>query len=223
MQQADNQPLQPEYAQQLLRRQNVLQAEAKAVIQELHLHSLLRSVGTVRQVGSSSLGLLVWRDIDFGVSSPGLSSARAYELMKPLYLNPRMKEIRYFNEGPLVPAHKKPGNRYYYALVYQFGQEKQEWKIDISFWLDEEPRAEPLQDRMERELTPELRGVILWLKEIWHSLPTYRAQVYSVDIYEAVLDHGVRTPAEFDAYLAKREKPTRAASAGMIQSERRYA
>jgi hypothetical protein len=28
--------------------------------------------------------------------------------------------------------------------------------------------------------------------------------VYSVDIYDAVLDHGVRTPEEFAAYLRER-------------------
>ncbi len=52
--------------------------------------------------------------------------------------------------------------------------------------------------------------MILWLKDIWYRLPAYRDQVYSVDIYDAVMAHGVRTPTMFDAYLAARGKPTRA-------------
>jgi hypothetical protein len=45
--------------------------------------------------------------------------------------------------------------------------------------------------------------------DVWCHLPTYRSQVYSVDIYDAVLEHGIRTPAEFDVYLANRGKPAR--------------
>jgi hypothetical protein len=30
--------------------------------------------------------------------------------------------------------------------------------------------------------------------------------VYSMDIYDAVLDHGVRTPSEFAAFLRAREQ-----------------
>ena len=33
---------------------------------------------------------------------------------------------------------------------------------------------------------------------VWHRLPAYRHRVLSVDIYDAVLEQGVRTPAEFD-------------------------
>jgi hypothetical protein len=34
-------------------------------------------------------------------------------------------------------------------------------------------------------------------------------EVSSVDIYDGVLEHGVRTPEEFDVYLAARGKSTR--------------
>ena len=44
---------------------------------------------------------------------------------------------------------------------------------------------------------------------VWHRLPAYRHRVLSVDIYDAVLEQGVRTPAEFDVYLVARGKPAR--------------
>ncbi len=50
---------------------------------------------------------------------------------------------------------------------------------------------------------------LLRLKDVWYRLPTYRNQVYSVDIYHAVLAQDVRTPAEFDEYLVERGKPAR--------------
>jgi hypothetical protein len=57
-------------------------------------------------------------------------------------------------------------------------------------------------------LTPETRLAILWLKDLWHGTPLYPTSVGSVDIYAAVLDAGVRTPAAFDDYLTALGKPT---------------
>ncbi len=79
--------LQPEHATRLLQRQDTLQREAQTVLAELELVTLLSKAGTLRQVGSSTLGLMVWRDIDLAVSSPGLSLADAFEAVRPLYLN----------------------------------------------------------------------------------------------------------------------------------------
>jgi hypothetical protein len=38
------------------------------------------------------------------------------------------------------------------------------------------------------------------IKRAWIDRPEYRKSVTSLDIYTAVLDHGVRTPAEFDRH-----------------------
>jgi hypothetical protein len=50
---------------------------------------------------------------------------------------------------------------------------------------------------------------ILQIKDAWYQLPAYRSEVYSTDIYDAVLQHGVCTLTAFDQYLAQRGKPTR--------------
>jgi hypothetical protein len=65
-------------------------------------------------------------------------------------------------------------------------------------------------DEIRRRLTPETRLAILWIKDAHHRLQAYGTQeVRSIDIYHAVLDQGVRTPAMFDGYLAERQKPAR--------------
>jgi hypothetical protein len=56
-------------------------------------------------------------------------------------------------------------------------------------------------------VTAETRGAILWIKDIWHRRPCYPDVVGGVDIYDAVLNHGVREPAEFAAYLRARGMP----------------
>ncbi len=177
--------LRPEQAAQLLQRQSALQDEAQSVLEELDLVRLLSAAGTLRQVGSSVLGLMVWRDIDLAVSSPGLAIERAYELMRPLYTHPRVKQVRYLTQ-------RSPYNP--------------------SFWLGEGIHPEPVQEALEQQLTPETRLAILWIKDIWYRLPTYRHEVYSTHIYDAVLQYGVRTPGEFDGYLVRQDKPTRTES-----------
>lgn len=50
---------------------------------------------------------------------------------------------------------------------------------------------------------------ILRLKDFWHRLPHYPDVVSAWEIYDAVLNHGVRTLDELDAFFAARGLPTR--------------
>lgn len=209
----DPEILTPEKANELLQYQGALQAEAHAVLTELHLLELLAAVGSVRQLGSSVHGLMVWRDIDLNVSAAGVQIDQVLEVMRPLFVHPCVKRVRYLKEvGRYNPTAEPVHDRHYFGVYYLPSQEV-EWKIDISFWLCGE-HPEPVHDVLTRHLTQEKRLVMLWLKDIWHRLPAYRTQVYSIDIYDAVLEQGVRTPVEFDAYLAARGKPT---LAGLVQ------
>jgi hypothetical protein len=205
----DQETLQPEHAAQLLQRQEMLQREAQAVLAELDVIPLLSRVGTVRQHGSSTLELMVWRDLDLAVSSPGLPIENVFEVMRPLYLNAQVRQVRYLNDsGPFNPTGQHVHERYYFGCYYNASMGS-EWKVDISFWLAHGGHPEPVQDALEQRLTPELRLPILWIKDTWYRLPVYRNEVFSIDIYDAVLEHNVRTPGQFDAYLALRGKPTR--------------
>ena len=199
---------QPEQDELLLQRQNLLQDEAQSVLTELNLIELLSAGGVVRQTGSTVLGLMVWRDIDLQVSSPQLSIERAFEIMHPLLTHPYVKHVRYFRQSDHF---KLAGlDERYFFMVYYERPGQAEWKLDISFWLGEGVRPEPLHDAIEQQLTPETRLTILRIKDVWYQLPAYRVEVASTDIYDAVLQHGVRTLTEFDQYLAERGKPTRA-------------
>ncbi len=197
-----------EEAEFLLQRQEELQNEAQTVVKELNLISSLSDAGIVKIHGSSVLGLMTWRDIDASVSSPRLSIGRAYEVMKPLLTHPRIKQVRYLNEsGPFYPE-GLPDERYYFMVLYDRGA-KTDWKIDISFWLGEDVHAEPIHDMIVQKLTPETQLTILRIKDVWWKQPSYRQEVSSVDIYDAVLRHNIRTLDEFDQYLVERGKPTR--------------
>jgi hypothetical protein len=110
-----------------------------------------------------------------------------------------VKQVRYINEsGPYNSTSQL--ERYFFMIYYEMPTGS-EWKIDISFWLGEGIHPEPVQDALEQQLTPETRLAILWIKNVCHQFPTYRDTIYSVDIYDAVVQHGVRNPKEFASYL----------------------
>jgi hypothetical protein len=197
------------YVEQLLRRQDALQAEASRLIADLDLMSLLARAGSAEQVGSFVSGLMVWRDIDIGAVSPGLSVDRAWDVMRPIVARPAVTRVSYANEsGHLNTSGRPYDDRHYFVIHYETAAHD-DWKIDITFWLTDGPREQRARALAMRRLPRETRICILWLKDVWHRLPAYPYEVGGTDVYDAVLEHDVRTPGEFDAYLRERGMPAR--------------
>lgn len=197
------------YVEQLLSRQDALQAEASRLIADLDLMSLLARAGRAEQVGSFVSGLMVWRDIDVGAVSPGLSVDRAWDVMRPIVARPAVTRVSYANEsGHLNTSGRPYDDRHYFVIHYETAAHD-DWKIDITFWLTDGPREQRARALALRRLPRETRICILWLKDVWHRLPAYPYEVGGTDVYDAVLEHDVRTPDEFDAYLRERGMPTR--------------
>ena len=92
------------YAARLLERQNALQAEANRLIDSLDLQTMLGRAGRFERLGSSVSGLMVWRDLDLGVSCGTLEPERAWAMMVPLAAHLRTTRLSYRKEiGPLAP------------------------------------------------------------------------------------------------------------------------
>jgi hypothetical protein len=197
------------YVAHLLQRQGRLQTEAARVIADLDLMTLLGPAGRVEQVGSVVSGLMVWRDIDIGSVSPGLSTDGAWEIMRPIVGRREVTRVSYANEsGHLNRSGLPYDDRHYFVLHYETAAHD-DWKIDVTFWLIDGPREQRARALAMTDLPRETRIAILWIKDVWHQLPVYPYQVGGTDIYDAVLEHGVRTPDEFDTYLRRRGMPTR--------------
>ena len=205
----DTRQLDPTYAAELLQRQQSLQAEAREVLVDLDLMSCLSRLGHAEQIGSSVSGLMVWRDLDVGARCPHPSADRVFETMQPVLTHSRVHEVLYREEtGPRSPSGQPSDQRYYFIVKYETAA-NQRWKIDISIWLTDAPRNQLGHlDDLARRLTNETRLAILWIKDVWHRLATYPDEVSGIDIYAAVLDHGVRTPEQFATYLQERSLPS---------------
>jgi hypothetical protein len=178
----------------LLARQAELQSEAATFVRELGLVEVLGRAGRVIELGSAVTGLMVWRDLDFGVDAPGLTADAAWETMRPVLS--RCSSLRYAND--------QAERRHYFVMGIEG------WKVDVSLWFTRMPPAvEAFQAELPARLTRESRLAILRLKEFWHRLPHYPEIVSAWEIYDAVLNHGVRTLDELDVFLAARGLPTR--------------
>jgi hypothetical protein len=198
------------YRDELLRRQAALQSEGQRVLDELRLvESLGRAGGSVTVHGSYVTGLMVWRDLDLAVTAPGLTREAAFETMLPLLTHPQVALVRYRHEvGHFNSSGDPRDDRYFFATYYRT-EADDEWKIDVSFWVSHVPREERLSaELITARLTDETLLTILWLKDLWHRRPEYLVEMGSADIYDAVLDANVRSPAQFEAYLAARGKAT---------------
>ncbi|WP_018348705.1 hypothetical protein [Longispora albida] len=183
----------------VLREQEATQRAADAVVADLGLAELLRAAGDPVRVGSSALGLMVARDIDITVVCPRLDEGVARTVVNigaDLGLHPRVREVRFrddtgvWNTDPdypdglyLGPAYRAPGGA--------------DWTLDI--WFVDEPHRQPdlrhVRDLPPR-LTDETRRAILEIKRAWPGM--------SSDVYLAVLDDGVRTAGQFEAWRRTR-------------------
>lgn len=182
---------------ELLERQRSLQEEARRFASELRLAESLARLGRVIPVGSAVTGLMVWRDLDFTVDAPGVAAAEVWKALAPLLA--RCQSLKYADETGDRVAETAPHERHYFVFRIDG------WKVDVTVWTSGAPET---VERYQRELPERLddgtRLAILRLKDVWHTRPEYPEVVGGFDIYEAVLEHGVRTPEQLDQHFLSR-------------------
>jgi hypothetical protein len=188
----------------LLRRQADLQAEAAALRSDLMLDMRLSRLGTVMDVGSAVLGLMVWRDLDLTVVCETLDVARVADTGARLARHERMRQVCFRNDsGVWNTAGRYPDGLYLGLDCRDRGDNR--WTVDI--WFVDQPERQP-DLAHARELPPRLtletRVAILVIKDAWARRPEYGSDVTSWDIYRAVLDDGVRTPGAFAEWTRQR-------------------
>jgi len=180
---------------QLLQKQDKLQAQAHEVLQDTKLLAILKEFGKPVIVGSVALGLMVWRDIDLDVEVDNKFSADdLLKIAKRAFSHGKIKDIRIIDNT--TPFEKNRPKSYYLGIYYQEkGQEK--WKVDIRFVKAEDSYAKDYLKEISSKLTPEKIEAILEIKQAVYQHPEYGKKFSSVDIYEAVLEKGIKSPDEF--------------------------
>ncbi|MFI1864515.1 hypothetical protein [Streptomyces jumonjinensis] len=191
----------------LLAQQGGLRAEADVVCADLGLAELLGTRGEAVRVGSAALGLMVRRDLDITVVCPRLDAATAKavaDIGAELAVHDRVRQVRFRNDtGPWNADPAAYPDGLYLGVEYR-GGDGRDWTLDL--WFVDEPDRQPDLAHL-RTLPPRLddahRRTILRIKEALAARPDDGDRAPSYDVYRAVLDDGVTTVGEFDAWRTR--------------------
>ena len=188
---------------ELFARQDALQAQAVDILADLDAFALLRNIGVATQVGSSALGLMVARDIDITTLCPSLDPGPVFDLGRRLARHPRVRRLTFRKDtGPWNTSPGLPDGIYW--LVEYVADPDDAWTLDLWFLLDGTTQFDlEHMKTLPGRLTPETRAAILRIKEAVYA-DTTRPRGPSYAIYEAVLDHGIRTPEAYERYRESR-------------------
>ena len=187
----------------LFERQDALQAQAAAILADLDLFALLRDLGVATQVGSSALGLMVARDIDITTLCPSLDPGPVFDFGQQLAAHPRVRRLTFRKDTGRWNASSGLPDGIYWLIEYVADPDVA-WTLDLWFLLEGTTQFDLEHVKtLPGRLTPKTRAAILRIKEAVYA-DTSRPRGPSYAIYEAVLDHGIRTPEAYQGYRESR-------------------
>lgn len=180
---------------ELLRRQAQRQQVAVEILSHLGLLERWARVGDAKLVGAAAYGLMVAPDIDLEIYCDAPAVDPGFAVVGELARQPGVWKVRFSNE--LDGADRG----LYWQLRYRW-DDAEVWKVDM--WLlghdHPGPRSVDLVEPMKSALTNETRRAIIAIKEALFGEP----DIHSIEIYEAVLDGGVRSVPAFRAWRSER-------------------
>ncbi len=202
---------------ELLQQEVALRREAEALLAETGLFAKLGKFGDVRLGGALSYKLTVARDIDVHIQATDDSPLDAYrgEILAVFSAIDTVKRLRMVDFDRWEPDSGKPkgiwfGVEFVTPII---------WTLDL--WITRrdigltQQRFELSADSKRRiaTLPDETRALILDLKHYLRD--GYTGFRPSTLVYLAVLEHGVRTSAELDAFIdTTRNNPLLSDAAG---------
>lgn len=168
--------------------------QAQGILTHLQLFERWQVFGTPILVGAVAYGLAMAPDIDMEIYCDVPRIEDGFAVLRDYALHPSVRKAQFGNYLD------EADEGLYWRLIYHTG-EGTDWKIDMWSLRRNHPGpcAAQLVEPLRQTLTPETRRAILELKALMQddSIPHHP----SIDIYRAVIDGGVRTSAQLEAWL----------------------
>lgn len=175
-----------------------LRAEADALVAG-GLGDVLSAYAPYELVGSYSTDLMAWRDLDIELYPSSFDVPAFYQLGCELGLLLRPARMSFRDELQMCTPRNPKG---LYWGIFLGDDRRDSWKLDV--WAVDSAHATQRRERdaaFVSRLTSSTRDAILRIKREVFSHPAYRKQIYSEDIYHAVLDEGIRNANGFWEHL----------------------
>ncbi|MET0771663.1 MAG: hypothetical protein ABWZ82_01155 [Candidatus Limnocylindrales bacterium] len=179
-----------------------------ALLEELDQSRTLSDLGPIEVTGSYVSGLMCWRDLDVGLLvGPGCGPRDVLRWITKLLDFPGVAGFDYRDErADRSPTGLAKEERYHVVVLVD--RAAGTWRLDLSLWLhDIHTNVTDWHRSLLSTLTDGQRAAILRIKDVWHRLPSYPDQVGGYEIYNAVIEDGIRTPDQFRDWLAARGSP----------------
>lgn len=166
------------------------------IIKQCQIKQAWQSIGAqINLIGSLKMGLLAkHRDIDFHIYTPTLDVAQSFAAMAQIAKNPKIVHIEYRNlldeEDSCLEWHA-------------WYRDEEEWQIDMIHIVQGSKYAgyfEKQAARILAAMSEQQRETILKLK---FETPD-EIKIAGIEIYQAVLEGGVRNFEELQQWCAKR-------------------
>jgi len=183
---------------------SALKSEANTILHDYGLLEMLGGYGKPTILGSYSLNLMTWRDLDIHLESNQMTIKDFFNLGLDIATRLRPRRMSFRNEfignTPNLP-------RGFYWGIYTKLSFPEEWKIDI--WALDSDQAKSLLKRfrdLEKKMSKENRPAILAIKSHFCRHPEYRKSFSSFDIYKSVIEDKIRSPEEFSRWLKNNKR-----------------
>jgi hypothetical protein len=183
----------------LFARAEALQAEAQDVLALLDLPTAFAPFGPPRLIGSALSGLMAWRDLDVMFTAPAATATQVLAGLATIARRPGLLAADFRDERADRRPTPRPTDERFYAVLRYEGP-RGLWKVDLTFWLHAVARPHVSAAVHLQGITSEQKLAILQLKD---TTPGYPDEIGGSDIYPAVLEHGIRTPAELLEHLGR--------------------
>jgi hypothetical protein len=177
---------------------DVILREADRML-ESGLLTLLSKYGEPHVIGSYSLRLMTWRDLDIHVVREQVDVPAFFALGGELAALLKPHRMHFRDETSVGTSGLPKG---LYWGIYLGDEKAGAWKIDV--WATDREHFESVRrfnDGIAGRLTEETRAAIVAVKTACWRHPQYRRGFTSADVYAAVLDRGVRDADAFWADL----------------------
>jgi len=183
-----------------LKIQEDLQREAYEVLEKLDLLNILSTYGKPDIVGSLATGLMTWRDVDLEVVGE-INEDKYWEVVKKIFHTPDYKRTFVIDFRNSVNPNT-PKGLHICITDYDFKKDRNLWKVDIWF-VDRKPGEETFNEWIKDKITDNNKPFLLSLKKEARKYPKYGKDIFSVDVYKAVIEEDAKNIEDFKRYLQK--------------------
>ncbi len=184
----------------LLKQQEELQKAGKQLLEKIGLIEFISKLGKPEIVGSMASGLMIRPDVDIEVIADEINDEDYWETVRFLFYIKNFYHSLYIQDFRKSQNPNTPKGLYIGTRVNSDGKE---WKIDLWFISPRKPGEQNYNEWIKGKINNSNRKIILEIKSEIYKNPKYTKEIFSIDIYKAVIEDRVKNLEDFAKYLSQ--------------------